>query len=153
MADGFLASPKNRIVRVGTVKMLGRAKGVYTSVVEAEQIGVDVGVDSEGMFTDNGDGSAVIQIGLMPTSDSNDVLSAFMAARLPVPVTMAELGGRFVGGCARAMVTKNADVQWSDGTTVRMWTLVTTSWASHVGGASPTAVNTTVPVPTSYPTQ
>lgn len=146
MADGYIASPKNRILRVGGIKIVGRGKGVYTYVRTVAQISVDVGVDSEGMFLDNGDNSATIGMLLMPGSESNDVMMAFWLARLPVPATLAELNTRRVGGCARAMITKPSDVEWSDGAAYVLWELVTTNWVPYHGGAPPAAVNSTAPI-------
>lgn len=154
MADGYLAKPANRVVRVAGIPMKGRAGGVYTSVTPlTKRYGVDVGVDGEGMFTDNGNESAAIMIAVMPNSDDNDVLSALYTAGLPVPVTMTEIGSRFVGACARAMITQQAPREWSDGTTRVVWELETTNWSGHHGGAPPSVANTTVPLVSSFAVQ
>lgn len=144
MSDGAIATPANRIIRVGSHKIEGRASGTYVNVVQPERVTLNMGVDAEGMFVDNGNNSADITIALLPSSNSNDVLTALMVSRLPVPVLLTEVDHRTVGGCARAMVVKKADVTWSDGQDARLWTLRTTNWQGVVGGADPAVLNANI---------
>ena len=140
MSDGASQSPANRLVFIGTHKVGGRAKGTYCSVVPAANVSVAVGVDGEGTFIDNGDGSAVITITLTPSSRSNLVLSTMAAAKLAVPIAIKEKLGTTVGGCVRARFTKQADIQWADSVEVRVWELVTTSWSGVVGDIAATPI-------------
>lgn len=103
------------------------------NVVKADQVSVIMGVDGEGSFSDNQDESATITITLTPSSRSNLVFSAYRKTKLAVPIAIKEKGGTTVGGCARARITKDADVAWSDGQEVRVWTFVTTNWTGVVG--------------------
>jgi hypothetical protein len=133
MADGAVQSPKNRRIIVGTHKVGGRAKGTYCNVARADRVSVQVGVDAEGTFVDNGDGSATITILLTPSSRSNRVFSAYFETQLAFPIAISEKNGTTVGGCLRARFTKPADIAWSDGAEVRSWVAVTTSWQGITG--------------------
>lgn len=144
MSDGAIASPATRVARVGAHKVEGRAKGAWVTVVQPERVTLNMGIDSEGMFVDNGDQSADITFNLLPSSNSNDVFNAVMQANLPVPIVIEDLNGRTVGGCARAMCVKKADVSWSDGADVVAWTFRATTWKWVLGGSDPSPTNTDV---------
>jgi hypothetical protein len=144
MSDGSIASPANRVLRVGSHKVEGRAAGTYVNVVQPEQITLNIGVDSEGMFVDNGNQSAEITVALLPSSASNDVFDSLMVSKLPVPILLTEIDSRTVGGCARGMCVKKADITWSDGSDVRLWTFRTTHWTSRVGGSDPAPLNSEI---------
>ena len=131
--DGATQSPRGRVVMVGAHKIDGRSKGTYLSIDTPDQVAVEVGVDGEGTFIENGDGSATITISLTPSSRSNLVLSTYFDTKLAFPVSIFEKNGTTVGGCARARITKKAPVAWTDGAESRVWTLVTTSWWGVVG--------------------
>lgn len=133
MADGASQSPLTRLAFVGPHKVGGRAKGTYISVVRATRRGVQVGVDGEGGFTDNGDGSATITIVLTPSSRSNLVFSAYEATGLAFPIVVQEKGGSTVGECTRAVFEKQADITWTDGAETRTWVAQCTSWQGIVG--------------------
>lgn len=133
MATGSVQSPRNRRIIVGTHKVGGRAKGTYCQVTRADQVSVQVGVDAEGSFVENGDDSATITILLTPSSRSNRVFSAYHEAKLAFPIAISEKGGTTVGGCLRARFTKPADIAWSDGAEVRSWVAVTTNWQGITG--------------------
>lgn len=133
MADGAAQVPRNRRIYVGPHKVGGRAKGTYCNVVRADQVSVAVGVDGEGTFVDNGDGSATITILLTPSSRSNRVFSAYEETKFAFPIAISEKNGTTVGGCQRARFTKQADIAWSDGVEVRSWVAVTTSWTGICG--------------------
>jgi hypothetical protein len=144
MGDGAIQNPSNRILLVGTHKVTGRTKGNYITAIGPDRISVDVGVDGLGTFIDNGDNSMSITISLMPNSPSNLVLSSIFAARLAVPVVLKEKNGTTAGACARAMVTKRADVVWSDGSESRVWVLVTPNWQGVVGDMDPVELNSEI---------
>lgn len=144
MSDGAKQSAKQRHVFIGNHKVVGRAKGTSVSVVKPDRVTVEVGVDGEGVYNDNGDDSATITLSLMPNSDTNDVLSALHTSGLAVPVSLVETNGRTAGGCAHALVVKQADVTWSDGGDVRQWTIVTTNWQGLVGGSRTVEIDTSV---------
>lgn len=146
MGDGAIQSPANRVVVVGAHKVTGRTKGSYVSLVQPDQIAVDVGVDGLGTFIDNGDNSAVLTISCMPNSVSNRVFSALKKAKLPVPVVLYEKNGTTAGACARAMVVKMTDLTWSDGSEARVWTLVTPNWQGVVGDMDPAPLGSTIEV-------
>lgn len=142
MADGATQSPAGRRVYVGGHLVGGRAKGVYCSVAPAQRHSKSVGVDGSGTFIDNGDNSATITIRLNPESESNTVLSAFYATNTVYPVVVEEQNGTTAGGTPRAKITKLADVEWSDGTEVRVWVLECTNWTGVVGGIAASPIGT-----------
>jgi hypothetical protein len=144
MADGAVIDSANRVVLVGAHALEGRAAGNYCSIVQPDRVAVDVGVDGEGVFRVNGNKSATVTVALMPSSKSNDVLSAIMAAGLPVPLSVIAQGERSKFVAPRAMLTKVADLIWSDGTEVRSWTFVCTSGQLFVGGMPPGTLNSDV---------
>lgn len=134
MSDGANIDVQDRTLVVGTHVVGGRAKGNYLTVVMADRSSVDMGVDGEGIHKTTDDKSATITCSLMASSNSNDVLSAIELAGLPVPITIRDGAGRTIQTAARAKITKHADVTWSDGSEVRVWTFVTTRLNSFVGG-------------------
>jgi hypothetical protein len=133
MSDGASQTPANRLLFVGGHKTGGRAKGTYIQVVTADRVSVEVGVDGEGTYVDNGNKSATITILLTPSSKSNLVFSAYFATQLAFPIVLKEKNGTTAGACVRARFTKQADVAWSDGAEVRAWVAVTTNWSGIVG--------------------
>lgn len=148
MSDGAVIDSGNRTCLVGAHALEGRAPGNYCTVTMADRVTVDVGVDGEGVFRINGNRSGSAQIALMASSNSNDVLSAVEAAGLPFPFTLIELGGsRSKLVAPRAMITKVADLIWSDGSEVRLWTIVWTRANVFVGGMAPGQLNQEIGAP------
>lgn len=148
MSDGAVIDSGNRQVLIGAHALEGRAAGNYCTVTLADRVAVDVGVDGEGVFRINGNRSGSAVVALMASSNSNDVLSAVEAAGAPFPFSVIEVGGsRSKLVAPRAMITKRADLIWSDGTEVRTWTIVWTSAELFVGGMSPGAINEDIGVP------
>lgn len=146
MADGATQRASNRRVIIGGWHQIeGRAKGNYCTVDKPDRVRVDVGVDGEGVFIENDDQSGTVTIACMPSSKSNDVLSAYEKAGAPFPITVIEVDGSTSFSSARARVTRQAPVTWSDGSEVRQWTIVSTRLLGGVGGMDATAVATEVP--------
>jgi hypothetical protein len=143
MADGAQINVQDRTIVVGTHVVGGRAKGNYLNVVMADRSSIDMGVDGEGTHKTTDDKSATITVSVMPSSVSNDVLSALELSGLPVPIAIRDGAGRTIQTAARAKVVKHADVTWSDGAEVRVWTLVTTRLNSFVGGMAPSELGST----------
>lgn len=148
MSDGAVANIANRVVMIGGHALEGRATGNWCTVSQVDRVSVDVGVDGEGMFKVNGNRSGTVTMVLTASSNSNDVLSSVMQAGLPFPLSILESPqGRSKFVASRAMLTKVADLVWSDGTEARSWTAVFTSGTLYTGGMPPGAVNEDIGVP------
>lgn len=150
MSDGATQDPQGRSFIVGAHRVTGLAKGASMTVeYDADTFQMLMGLDGEGVYIKQDDDSATIVLTLLPSSVSNDVLTAlFLAAKrtpggLSFPLLLKDdaSGGRTVGGAATAVITKLPAVGYSESGETRVWTLKTTKWTSYVGGASITPAN------------
>ena len=149
MADGATIDFKRCNLLFGPYLLnRGRAKGDWLSVVrDSEAFTKLMGLDGEGLYVAIGDESATINVTLLQSSDLNDILSALHIADkaapggLLLPLTFVEANGRTAYAAAGARIAKVADGVWSDGGTVRTWTLITTRLYAFVGGVGTTPTN------------
>lgn len=100
---------------------------------------VKVGADGEGARAKSNDKSGTLEITLLQTSASNDVLSGFaLADELnnggQVPVLIKDSNGTTVVAAETAWIKKMADVEGSKEVGNRVWILETDSLTMLVGG-------------------
>lgn len=145
MADGATIDHKALSVIYGVHRVAGRAKGEYLNVdYVSDALQMDVGVDGEGIYVSNDDLSAIVTVTIMQSSRTNDVFSSILKLQRStpggalLPLSIVERNGRTVYSAARAGIQKSAAGTWSDGASVRTWTLITTRLLGFVGGLDAT---------------
>ena len=104
------------------------------------------GVGGLGSFFRVIDDSGTLSIDLLPTSDSNDVLNAFLAFAKSRPnganyaVSVIDTTGRDSLICGSCAITKNPARTWGDGTGINTWDLIGVQWVITTGGRGATPV-------------
>ncbi len=98
-----------------------------------------IGVTGEGTRSKSNDRSASIEIELLQSSLSNDVLSGLATAddvsnTGAVPIEVRDHNGTSIYSAETAWVMKIADSEFGAEATNRVWTLETDSLQVHVGG-------------------
>ena len=98
-----------------------------------------IGTDGEGVRTRLRDKSGKIEIMLMQSSDSNDILSAYALADEAnnsgtIPFLMRDASGRTVVSAATAWVKKISDVEMGKEVKDHTWVLETDELDMFVGG-------------------
>lgn len=150
MASGATIDFKSMHVQYGPYAVSkGRAKGDWLNIAyNNEQFVENVGIDGEGFWVAVGDLSARATLSLQQSADLNDVFSALFLADLAAPgglvlpfIAKEKNGRSTYKGLGR--IVKFADGVWSDGGSVRTWTLSFIRLAGFVGGVGATPNNPT----------
>lgn len=142
MAEGATIDFKSLVPQYGPYKFRdGRAKGEWLNVTfDSPQFQKVMGLDGEGMWVAIGDLSATITMTFLQSAEANDVLSALYLADLAAPGGLLlpfyarEKNGRTVYAAAKCRIVQWAPGLWSDGGSVRTWTLQTTRLNAFIGG-------------------
>lgn len=152
MSDGATIDPTassfiiTGVLGVHTVS--GFAKGSRISIEYiTDEVALLEGVDEEALFIDSKSRAANATLTLLQSSDSNDVLSSYVALNrnrvggLGFGWGLAEINGRTIYATKLAKVAKLANGTWSDGGEVRVWTILIPRLVGFVGGlnATPTS--------------
>lgn len=136
----FTYDPKQVSLIVGGKIMSGFSDGTFINVTRNEQaFNLKVGVDGEGTRAKSNNRSGKVEIELMQSSGSNDVLSDFaLADELSnsgaVPIFLKDNSGRTLVTALTGWVQKFADSPFAKETSVRKWIIETDELDMDIGG-------------------
>jgi hypothetical protein len=136
----FTYDPKNVSVIVGGQTMSGFGDGTFVKFGRDENMwNKKIGVDGEGTRAKSNNKAGFMEISLMQSSASNDVLSGFAAADElsntgAVPVLIRDNNGRTLATCLTGWVVKYPDTEFAKEVTVRTWRIETDELAIFIGG-------------------
>lgn len=142
MAAGVVATydPKNLSMIVGGQIMSGFGDGTVVKLSRNQQaFMLKVGVDGEGTRSKSNDKSGKIEITLMQSSASNDVLSAYASADElsntgAVPILFRDNSGRTLATALTAWVQKLPDTEFAKEVSTRTWVFETDTLEIFIGG-------------------
>jgi len=132
--------PKKVVLIVGGVPIGGFADGTFINVMRSEDAFTKVvGADGDTTRSKSNDKSGEMEITLLQTSMSNDVLTGFaMADELQnkgaVPVLLKDLSGTSAFASAFGWVRKLPDSEYGKEVSERSWTLDLVDLNMFVGG-------------------
>lgn len=134
--------PKQIIVTFGGIIAQGFADGTFLSVsFNEDQFALTVGADGEGARAKSNNNSARIELTLMQTSITNDLLSAVRRAdaSLPgragvLPLQIRDVLGTTLYEAMDCWIVKSPDVEFSKEISERTWILETDYLFDFVGG-------------------
>jgi len=107
-----------------------------------------VGVGGLGSYTRMLDDSGTLSTDLLPTSDGNDVLTAFFnyqksrANGAVYAVSLIDTTGRFSLITGAGVIAKAPDITFGDGSGVNTWDILGVKWSQVTGGRGATPVIT-----------
>ena len=134
--------PKQVTLVIGTHTVTGYMDGTFINASRNEDAFTTVvGADGEVTRVKSNNKSGRITATIKQSSDSNDVLSAILAADELgnagiVPILIKDLKGRTLGAAARAWGVKMAEIVYSKGVEGRAWIFESDEFLPFVGGNS-----------------
>ena len=139
-----LYDPASVVMLFGGIPMGGFSEGTFISAAQnAESFSLFVGVNGEAARSLTNNQSGRIELTLLQSSASNDVLSAFHAADLVAPrgisvgaVQVKDLNGRVLMLANTSWITKFPEISFSSGVGSFSWTIETDRMIFNVGGSS-----------------
>lgn len=140
MAQVFTYDPKQVSLSMGGKPISGFSDGTFINVVRNEQaFNLKVGVDGEGTRAKSNNKSGKIEIELMQSSASNDVLTGFALAdelsnNGAVPVLLRDGSGRSIFSCLTGWVQKMPDTPFAKEVQTRKWVIETDDLEYFIGG-------------------
>lgn len=141
MSSGAHANNAKRTAVVGTHVVEGYAAGTRVQVTTPERTTLQEGGDGHSLFRTTARRSMVVSFVLLPSSESNDVMSALFLAGLPIPVQVRDGNGRTLASSPRGMITKMADFGFGDADETISWAIVCADATVFVGGMPAAATN------------
>lgn len=134
--------PNSIAVVVNGILMSGFSENSIVKVSRNQDMWSDqIGADGTGTRSKSNDKSGKIEISLMQTSASNDVLSALAVLDEAtnggkVPVLIKDLSGTSLHGSEEAWIVKIPDSDYGNKAGTRSWVIATHSLSNFVGGNS-----------------
>lgn len=132
--------PKKVIITFGSILFSGFADGSVVTITRSGNLfdkrkGADGSVDRINMNSNDFE----VQVNLMQTSVTNDLLSAVAAADLLAntginPLTVKDLSGTTLFFAAQAWIQKDPDDEFGDSLGTRQWTFGTGVASKFTGG-------------------
>lgn len=138
MAKTF--DPKQVSIIIGGHIVQGFADGTFAKLARNnEMFALKVGADGEGARAKSNDKSGRLEITLLQSSASNDVLSGFALAdelnnQGQVPALIKDNNGTTLCQALTAWIVKQADVEMGKEITDRVWIVESDAWDMLVGG-------------------
>ena len=135
-------SPEDVVVSVNGVNISGFMSGTFISASrEVDTFTKLVGNDGEVTRTKSANKSGQVELTLLQTSYSNDILSALQIADEvsssgKFVFMVKDLLGRTLINGAECWLSRPADVEYSDEVTGRVWTIVVGQLNTFVGGSN-----------------
>lgn len=128
---GATYDPARVIITANGVPISGFADGTFVTVsMRTDQATLTTGADGEGAFVRANDHTATVEIQLLSTSLSNNLLTALALAFIEnaptgqFPLTVTDLAGGSTLFSASCVVTKPADQEYSKDLPTRVYNLL-----------------------------
>ena len=125
----------------GAHKIEGYGKDTFVEVSRnSPAFSMEVGAAGHAVAIKSNDRSGYIQVTLLQTSLSNNVLSAFAnasdlaAGGIALPILMRDALGTALCSCAAALIEKQADVRCGTSHQERVWRFLCGTLLVNVGG-------------------
>ena len=132
--------PKNVAVIVGGKSLSGFGDNTFVKISRNEQaFNLKIGVDGEGSRAKSNNFSGKIEVTLMQTSASNDVLSAYaltdqLSNKGIVPILVRDNNGTTLATALSAWVQKLPETEFNKEVGMRTWIFETDNLELNVGG-------------------
>lgn len=132
--------PARIVMIVGPHKIEGTAPGKRVKITHPDKYNMVEGTDGEVARGKTNFSSITIEIELLQTSESNDVLSGYFTTDditpggVPLPIMIKDLDGTSLWIAAGAWATKMPDVEYTDTPGNNVWQFKTGPASSFVGG-------------------